>query len=207
MEEFLRSCCTRYEELAGGKVTWKHADTPFLDEGADADPSRDPVASDAGIRCPFCDGVYPEDSFDKVKNGEANHRKGKKKLCEHMASEAPQEQGRLATIAAKVIMKVFYAARVARYDLLRAIGGLARHITKWTPECDRRLERLMNYVHSTLEYRQVGWVGDDIGKVNMDLYADANYGKDDGKSTTGVQLHVDGTTHMLSHFRAQCESE
>ena len=63
-----------------------------------------------------------------------------------------------------------------------AIGGLARYITKWTPECDRRLERLMNYVRSTLEYRQVGWVGDDIGKVNMDLYADANYGNGGGKT-------------------------
>merc|ERR1712051_712191 len=109
-----------------------------------------------------------------------------------MAAERPVEQGRLASIAAKVIMKVFYAARGARYDLLRAIGRLARYITKWTPECDRRLERLMNYVKSTLKYRQVGWVGDKTDAVNLDLYADANYGKDGGKSTTGVQLHVEG---------------
>ena len=89
-------------------------------------------------------------------------------------------------------MKVFYAARVARYDLLRAVGNLARYITKWIPECDRRLHRLMCYIKGSLKHRMVGWVGDDITKINMDLYADANYGTNGGKSTTGVQLNVEG---------------
>ena len=60
-------------------------------------------------------------------------------------------RGKLADIAASVIMKVFYAARVARYDLLRAVANLARFLTKWTPECDKRLHRLMCYVKSTLK--------------------------------------------------------
>ena len=50
----------------------------------------------------------------------------------------------------------------------------------------------MNYVKSTLSYRQIGWVGDDISELNLDLYADANYGTHGGKSTSGVQLHVEG---------------
>ena len=89
-------------------------------------------------------------------------------------------EGKLAPIAAKIIMKVFYAARVARYDLLRAVGNLARYITKWTPECDRRLHHLMCYIKSSLKHRMVGWVGDDISKINMYLYADANYGTNCG---------------------------
>ena len=62
----------------------------------------------------------------------------------------PREPGTLAPIAAKVIMKVFYAARVARFDLLRAIGFLACHITKWGGLCDERLHRLMCYIRTTL---------------------------------------------------------
>ena len=98
----------------------------------------------------------------------------------------------LAPVAATIIMKVFYAARVARYDLLRAVAWLARYITKWTPEMDRRLARLMNYVKSSLKYRQIGWVGDPATELNLDLYADANYGTNGGKSTSGMQLHVEG---------------
>ena len=36
-------------------------------------------------------------------------------------------------------MKVLYAARYARFDLLRAVCYLAQYITKWDQECDRRL--------------------------------------------------------------------
>ena len=195
MEDFLKSCCDRYEELAkenGMKVDWKTVETPFLDEASDPQPGRDPVASGEGLQCPFCDGIYPTDSFAPVRPGAANQRKAKDVLIGHMQDKQEPTPGKLAPVAAKIIMKVFYAARLARYDLLRAVASLARFITKWTPECDRRLERIMNYVKSTLSYRQIGWVGDDISELNLDLYADANYGTHGGKSTSGVQLHVDG---------------
>ena len=89
-------------------------------------------------------------------------------------------------------MKVFYAAREAIFDLYRAIAGLSRHITRWTAECDEKLHRLMCYVKTTLDYRMTGWVADDVGKLNLDLYADANYGTHGGKSTTGIQMNVEG---------------
>ena len=106
--------------------------------------------------------------------------------------ESEPEPGRLKSIAAKILMKLFYAARLARFDLLRAIANLARYITKWTPEHDRRLHRLMCYVKSTTNYRQTGWVGDEMSGANLHLYADANYGGSCGRSTTGVQLNVEG---------------
>ncbi len=37
-------------------------------------------------------------------------------------------QGALADMAVRVLMKLLYAARVARYDLLRSIAGLARRL-------------------------------------------------------------------------------
>ena len=77
-------------------------------------------------------------------------------------------------------MKVFYAAREARFDLYRAIAGLSRHLLKWTPECDRRLHRLMSYIKCTLGHRMIGWVGDEATELNIHCYADANFGTDGG---------------------------
>ena len=55
-------------------------------------------------------------------------------------------------------MKVFYAARLARFDLLRAVANLARYTTKWSREMDLRLMKFMQYIKSTLDFRQTGWV-------------------------------------------------
>ena len=60
-----------------------------------------------------------------------------------------QVKGKLAESASRVLMKVLYCARMARYDLLRATCGLAAQVTKWTPSCDRKLHRLMAYIKST----------------------------------------------------------
>ena len=49
----------------------------------------------------------------------------------------------LAPFASKILMKVLYAARMARFDLLRATAFLACYVTKWIEEHDRRLHRLM----------------------------------------------------------------
>ena len=67
--------------------------------------------------------------------------------------------GDLQPIAAQVCMKILYGARAARYDLLRAIRGLATCFTKWATTNDRQLVRLIAYLHSTLELKMVGYVG------------------------------------------------
>ena len=75
-------------------------------------------------------GVYPKDTFADVKPGDANRRKAKDALIGKMTQALEPAAGKLAPTADKIIMKVFYAARVARYDLLRAVASLARFITK-----------------------------------------------------------------------------
>jgi hypothetical protein len=75
--------------------------------------------------------------------------------------------GALQPIAAKVLMKILYAARMARFDLLRAVNHLACFIAKWTVDCDRRLRRLVCYTHAAKHHRMVGWVGDPIDKVGL----------------------------------------
>ena len=42
----------------------------------------------------------------------------------------------------KVLMKVLWAARLARYDLLKAVSYLARFVTRWLTRCDEMLHRL-----------------------------------------------------------------
>ena len=75
------------------------------------------------------------------------------------------DRGRLQPIASKILMKILWGARLARFDLLRAVSHLATYVTKWTSECDRRLHRLIGYIKSTKHYRMVGWVGDELSCV------------------------------------------
>ena len=68
--------------------------------------------------------------------------------------------GRLQSIAASILMAALYAARMSRFDLLRAICKLASLVTKWDATCDKRFLQLMRYIKSTTHYRMSGWVGD-----------------------------------------------
>ena len=47
--------------------------------------------------------------------------------------------GEVSGISAKCLMKVMYMARLARGDLLRAVGHLSTTITKWTKHCDAQI--------------------------------------------------------------------
>ena len=106
----------------------------------------------------------------------------------------PPPAGELKHCCASVLMKLLYAARMCRYDLLHAIGRLACLITRWDTHCDRMLHRLMCYVHSTLHVRKVGWVGEAAGTIGVHLYADADFAgcKRTGRSTSGAFLCMGG---------------
>ena len=64
--------------------------------------------------------------------------------------------GRLQPIASKVLMKILFAARMARWDLLRATQSLASRVTKWSKDCDAALHRLVCYINSSLDIRMQG---------------------------------------------------
>ena len=70
------------------------------------------------------------------------------------------EVGELAPSAASVRMKIMYAARMARYDLLRQVQCLATFMTKWTRQQDLELHRLVCYIDTTKKWKTVGWIGD-----------------------------------------------
>ena len=91
-------------------------------------------------------------------------------------------------------MKVLYGARMARFDLLKAVCSLACCVTKWDLGCDRKLHRLMCYIHSTLSLRMTGWIGDPLDKLSLHLYADADFAgcASTARSTSGVFLCLAG---------------
>ena len=91
-------------------------------------------------------------------------------------------------------MKLLYAARIARFDLLRSIKSLARNVTKWTVDDDAKLYHLMCYVNSSLTKRMTGWVGDKFKDLSLSLFADADFAgcAQSLRSTSGSHMHIQG---------------
>ena len=91
-------------------------------------------------------------------------------------------------------MKTLWGARLARFDLLRAVGHLATQVTKWTSRSDKQLHRLMSYINSTLHHRMVGWIGDPLDCIQPHLFADADFAGcvETLRSTSGVHLALRG---------------
>ena len=100
----------------------------------------------------------------------------------------------LKPYAAKILMKILYAARYARLDLLRAVCALAQFITKWDKQCDLRLYRLVCYINITYHIRMTGWVGDPPSKLTPHCFADADFAgcAKTSRSTSGVHLCLPG---------------
>eukprot|EP00972_Heterocapsa_arctica_P024228 3572583-Heterocapsa_arctica.AAC.1 len=91
-------------------------------------------------------------------------------------------------------MKIPSVARLARFDLLRAVGELATQITKWDSRRDRMLHRLVCYIHSSLDLKLRGYVGDSTDLLQLTLYSDADFAgfPETAKSISGVFLALTG---------------
>ena len=114
---------------------------------------------------------------------------------EHGGTPPPSpDEGRSQPIAAKVLMKMLYSARLCRFDVLRAVCHLATFVTKWTSECDRKLRRLVCYIHSSKHLRMIGWVGDKRDALQPHFLADADFAgcTASQKSTSGYHFIVRG---------------
>ena len=91
-------------------------------------------------------------------------------------------------------MRCLYAFRMARFYILRLCCKLAIRSAKWTEEDDKRLFRLMRYMHPTLSHRQLCSVGDDQHFPSFNIYTDADFAGDatSQRSTSGVHLTAEG---------------
>ena len=138
----------------------------------------DQSSSDVGPSCFASAGplLEYEDDSGVVVCGRTRTRKGPKPKVQTVTYDPDLEapSGQLQPVAARVLMKVLYAARVARFDLLKAVCVLATRVTKWDSSCDKRLHRLMAYINASVDKQLVGFVGDDLAEVSPHLFCDAD---------------------------------
>ena len=92
--------------------------------------------------------------------------------------------------AKKCLLKCLYLARIGRPGILWSANKLARSVTKWTQACDRRLARLIYYIHHTNDFRQYCHVGKTAQHCRLGLFQDSDFAGDleDSKSTSRRSL-------------------
>ena len=113
----------------------------------------------------------------------------------HFKEEEMKSVGELSQVCSHIVLKCLYLARIGRPDILWSVNTLARSITKWTKACDKRLNRLISYIHHTCEYKQYCYVGNTAKQCRLGLFQDSDFAGDleDSKSTSGGTLCVFGS--------------
>ena len=116
--------------------------------------------------------------------------------------------GELSQVCSQIVVKCFYLARIGRPDIQRSVNKLARSITKWTKACDKRLNRLISYIHHTCEYKQYCYVGNTAKQCRLGLFQDSDCAVDleDSKSTSGGTLCVFGS-HTFVPISWMCKKQ
>ena len=113
----------------------------------------------------------------------------------HFKEEETKSVGELSNTCSQIVLKCLFLARIGRPDILWSVNKLARCITKWTKACDKRLNRLISYIHHTSEYKQYCHVGNTAKQCRLGLFQDSDFAGDleDSKSTSGGTLCVFGS--------------
>ena len=93
----------------------------------------------------------------------------------HFKEEEMKSVGELSHVCSQIVLKCLYLARIGRPDILWSVNKLARSITKWAEACDKRLNRLISYVHHTCEYRQYCHVGNTAKQCRLGLFQDSDF--------------------------------
>ena len=88
----------------------------------------------------------------------------------HFKEEEMKSVGELSQVCSQIVLKCLYLSRIGRPDILRSVKKLARSITKWTKACDKRLNRLISYIHHTCEYKQCCHMGNAVNNADWDCF-------------------------------------
>ena len=113
----------------------------------------------------------------------------------HFKEEELKSVGELSKVSSQIVLKCKNLARIGRPDILWSVNKLARSITKWTKACDKRLSRLISYIHHTCDYKQCCHVGNTAKQCKLGLFQDSDFARylEDSKSTSGGTLGVFGS--------------
>ena len=126
----------------------------------------------------------------------------------HFKEEELKSVGELSQVCSQIVLKCSYLARIGRLDNLWSVNKLARSIKKWTKACDKRLNRLISYIHHTGEYKQHCHVGNTARQCRLGLFQDSDFAGDleDSKSTSGGTLCVYGS-HTFVPISWMCKKQ
>ena len=97
---------------------------------------------------------------------------------------------------------------MVRYELLWPLCSVARNVTKWTRADDKRLYRLICYLHHTPTHTLESFCGDDAKDCHVMLYTDADFAGDTrgSKSTSGSYIAIVGP-NTFAPVVAQCKKQ
>ena len=126
----------------------------------------------------------------------------------HLKEEELKSVGELSKVCSQIILKCLYLARIGRPDIQRSVNQLARSITKWTKACDKRLSRLISYIHRTRDYIQYCHVGNTAKHCRLGLFQDSDSAGDleYSKSTSGGTLCIFGR-HTFVPISWMCKKQ
>ena len=110
-------------------------------------------------------------------------------MYDHQFKEEEKESlGELSTVCSQNCFESSTLGTYCRHDILWFVNKLARAATKWTKSCDKRLARLVSYIHHRCEYKQYCHVGNTAKQCRLGLFEDSDFAGDleDSKSTAGI---------------------
>ena len=89
----------------------------------------------------------------------------------HVKEEEMKSVGELSHVCSQIVLKCLcWQELIGRPDIPWSVNKLARSITKWTKACDKRLNRLISYIHYTCEYKQYCYVGNTSKQCRLGLF-------------------------------------
>ena len=101
--------------------------------------------------------------------------------------------------------KLFWIAGVGRPEMVSE--KFERSITKWTKACDKRLNRLIWYIHHTCEYKHYCHVGNTANNADWDFQdSDIEGDLENSKSTSGGTLCIFGS-HTFVPISWMCKKQ
>ena len=103
--------------------------------------------------------------------------------------------GELGFCAASMLMGLLYPGRMAFPVVVLAIQRLAKRVTKWCAECDRRLTRLFEFVLYASHFVLTGELSHaDAADIELPVYPDGDLCGNfwDTKSTAGLWCELSG---------------
>ena len=103
-----------------------------------------------------------------------------------------------------IVLTCLYLARIGRPDIFWSVNKLARAITKWASACDKRLARLISYIHHTRVFKQYCHVGNST-KCRSGIFQDSDFAGDseDSKLTSGGLLCILGSHAFVPISKTQ----